>query len=303
MPSPPTPTTTTTSISPSSAACPIPPSPTVLISFCQFCCCCCCCCSLIRRRSRTEGSGGLEGSGRPPQPQLSRAFSSAANSIRVKTFTNQSKKYSVRPNNGFVLPCSTWNVIGIISGISLCTLLYFNKEAGNPVEDCQLRFVHVSPPKPSSPVPEESRKGVHLGLLNPKMDILKVSGEHVEVWDNSTEGYLFFCLDFGALCLYMHASLSFVLLLVSLVGEAVLHVFSFGIYVLANFQARALFLKLNKEKNNAAQQNNKLRQELELLKRGCAEGSSGIPLLFVVLIGFLGVIMGFQFLLAYRSVT
>ncbi|KAI8540270.1 hypothetical protein RHMOL_Rhmol09G0250000 [Rhododendron molle] len=83
MPSPPTPTTTTTSISPSSAACPIPPSPTVLISFCQFCCCCCCCCSLIRRRSRTEGSGGLEGSGRPPQPQLSRAFSSAANSIRV----------------------------------------------------------------------------------------------------------------------------------------------------------------------------------------------------------------------------
>ncbi|KAG5533694.1 hypothetical protein RHGRI_027768 [Rhododendron griersonianum] len=116
-------------------------------------------------------------------------------SIAVKTFTNQSKKYSVRSNNGVVLPCSTCNVnatmqaqgeappdmqckdrflVQSVVARPGATPKDFNKEAGNHVEDCQLRFVYVSPPKPSSPVPEESRKGLHLGLLNPKMDILKV---------------------------------------------------------------------------------------------------------------------------------
>lgn len=38
-------------------------------------------------------------------------------------------------------------------------LSQFNKEAGNHVEDCKLRVVYVSPPKPPSPVPEESEEG------------------------------------------------------------------------------------------------------------------------------------------------
>ncbi|KAE9451614.1 hypothetical protein C3L33_16486, partial [Rhododendron williamsianum] len=240
--------------------------------------------------------------------------------------TTNPKKYSVRPNNGVVLPRSTCNVIVTMQsqreappdmqckdrfliqsvvarpGVTPKDINpeMFNKEAGNHVEDCKLRVVYVSPPKPPSPVPEESEEGSpprasesENGHLNGS-ELPAVSGEHVEVRDNSTE-------------------------------------------------ARALFLKLSEEKNNAIQQNKQLRQELscrhrnelkltlcsscrfevnhsehtahiaqedslnlalllcywvdlaaiELLRRGSAKGSRGIPLLYVVLIGLLGIIMGY----------
>lgn len=196
--------------------------------------------------------------------------------IAFKVKTTNPKKYSVRPNNGVVLPRSTSNVVVTMQAQKeappdmQCKDRFlvqsvvarpgatpkdinpemFNKETGNQVEDCKLRVVYVSPPKPPSPVPEESEEGSpprasesENGNFNTS-EIDAVSREHVEVRDSSTE-------------------------------------------------ARALFLKLNKEKNVAIQQNNKLRQELELLKRGSAKGSSGVPFLYVVLIGLLGILMGY----------
>ncbi|KAF7133459.1 hypothetical protein RHSIM_Rhsim09G0191300 [Rhododendron simsii] len=198
------------------------------------------------------------------------------NHIAFKVKTTNPKKYSVRPNNGVVLPRSTCNVIVTMQAQReappdmQCKDRFliqsvvarpgttpkdinpemFNKEAGNHVEDCKLRVVYVSPPKPPSPVPEESEEGSpprasesENGHLNGS-ELPAVSGKHIEVRDNSTE-------------------------------------------------ARALFLKLSEEKNNAIQQNKQLRQELELLRRGSAKGSRGIPLLYVVLIGLLGIIMGY----------
>ncbi|KAG5533692.1 hypothetical protein RHGRI_027766 [Rhododendron griersonianum] len=198
------------------------------------------------------------------------------NHIAFKVKTTNPKKYSVRPNNGVVLPRSTCNVIVTMQaqreappdmqckdrfliqsvvarpGVTPKDINpeMFNKEAGNHVEDCKLRVVYVSPPKPPSPVPEESEEGSpprasesENGHLNGS-ELPAVIGEHVEVRDNSTE-------------------------------------------------SRALFLKLSEEKNNAIQQNKQLRQELELLRRGSAKGSRGIPLLYVVLIGLLGIIMGY----------
>ncbi|XP_061341071.1 vesicle-associated protein 1-2-like isoform X2 [Gastrolobium bilobum] len=58
-------------------------------------------------------------------------------------------------------------------------------------------------------------------------------------------------------------------------------------------QARALISRLTEEKNNAIQQNTKLRQELELLKREGNKNRGGVSFIFVILIGLLGIIMGY----------
>ncbi|KAL7191215.1 hypothetical protein ACSBR2_023312 [Camellia fascicularis] len=55
----------------------------------------------------------------------------------------------------------------------------------------------------------------------------------------------------------------------------------------------AIFLKLTEEKNRVLQQNNKLRQELELLRRGHAKSSGGLNLLYIVLVGLIGILMGY----------
>ncbi|KAB1225271.1 Vesicle-associated protein 1-2 [Morella rubra] len=58
-------------------------------------------------------------------------------------------------------------------------------------------------------------------------------------------------------------------------------------------EARALISKLTEEKNSAVQQNNKLQQELELLKRGASRSHGGIPLIYVLLVGLIGCILGY----------
>ncbi|CAJ2650499.1 unnamed protein product [Trifolium pratense] len=57
--------------------------------------------------------------------------------------------------------------------------------------------------------------------------------------------------------------------------------------------AKALMSRLTEEKNNAIQQNNKLRQELDLLKRESSKSRGGASMIFVILIGLLGIIMGY----------
>ncbi|KAK8520835.1 hypothetical protein V6N13_076971 [Hibiscus sabdariffa] len=58
-------------------------------------------------------------------------------------------------------------------------------------------------------------------------------------------------------------------------------------------EARALLTKLTEEKNKAIQQNNKLRQELELLRREGSKSGGGLSFMVVILIGVLGIIMGY----------
>lgn len=58
-------------------------------------------------------------------------------------------------------------------------------------------------------------------------------------------------------------------------------------------EARLLIMKLTEEKNNVLRQNNNLRQELELLKCGGKKGNGGLSLMFVILIGLVGVFLGY----------
>ncbi|KAI3974255.1 hypothetical protein MKX01_030924 [Papaver californicum] len=58
-------------------------------------------------------------------------------------------------------------------------------------------------------------------------------------------------------------------------------------------EARALISKLMEEKSVAVQQSNKLRQELELLRREGTKSNGGIPFLYVAIVGLLGILFGY----------
>ncbi|XP_027360196.1 vesicle-associated protein 1-2-like isoform X4 [Abrus precatorius] len=57
--------------------------------------------------------------------------------------------------------------------------------------------------------------------------------------------------------------------------------------------AKVLISRLSEEKNNAILQNNKLRQELDLLRRESNKNRGGVSMVIVILIGLLGIFMGY----------
>ncbi|KQK00520.1 vesicle-associated protein 1-2 [Brachypodium distachyon] len=58
-------------------------------------------------------------------------------------------------------------------------------------------------------------------------------------------------------------------------------------------ESLALILKLNEEKNSAIQQNHKLREELDLLRRDMSRQISGFSVVFVLAVALLGILLGF----------
>ncbi|KAK1278153.1 Vesicle-associated protein 1-2 [Acorus gramineus] len=105
--------------------------------------------------------------------------------VAFKVKTTNPKKYCVRPNTGVVPPRSSCDVVvtmqaqreappdlqckdkfllqSIVTspGATQKDVLpeMFTKESGNTVEECKLRVLYVSPPKPPSPVHEGSEEG------------------------------------------------------------------------------------------------------------------------------------------------
>ncbi|CAH9108384.1 unnamed protein product [Cuscuta epithymum] len=62
-----------------------------------------------------------------------------------------------------------------------------------------------------------------------------------------------------------------------------------------SLEAKGLISKLSAERDSAIQINNKLRQELELLRRESNKSRSGIPFMYVIIIGLLGILLGYLF--------
>ncbi|KAJ6809775.1 vesicle-associated protein 1-1-like [Iris pallida] len=58
-------------------------------------------------------------------------------------------------------------------------------------------------------------------------------------------------------------------------------------------EASALISRLSEEKNAAIQQNSKLRQELELLRREVSKQNGGFSFMFVVIFALLGILIGY----------
>uniref|UniRef100_A0A2P2JZJ5 Vesicle-associated protein 1-2-like n=1 Tax=Rhizophora mucronata TaxID=61149 RepID=A0A2P2JZJ5_RHIMU len=129
----------------------------------------------------------------------------------------------------------------------------FNKEAGHIVEECKLRVVYVSPPQPPSPVQEGSDEG-----SSPRDSV----SENGNVDGND---FLNTAKTFGEQLDFQEKT-----------GEV-----------------RSLISKLTEEKNSAIQQNNKLRQELELLRREGSKSRGGVSSTFVIFVGLLGLFLGY----------
>ncbi|GMP95836.1 hypothetical protein CsSME_00044723 [Camellia sinensis var. sinensis] len=58
-------------------------------------------------------------------------------------------------------------------------------------------------------------------------------------------------------------------------------------------EVQALLSKLTEEKAAALQRSNKLRQELEILRRESKGNQSGVPFMFVIIVGLVGIILGY----------
>ncbi|XP_074558635.1 vesicle-associated protein 1-3-like [Curcuma longa] len=59
-------------------------------------------------------------------------------------------------------------------------------------------------------------------------------------------------------------------------------------------EALAMISKLTEEKNSAIQYNQKLRQELDLLRKECSMRQGGFGITFVMLVGLLGALIGYM---------
>ncbi|XP_054809699.1 vesicle-associated protein 1-2-like [Prosopis cineraria] len=202
------------------------------------------------------------------------------NYVAFKVKTTNPKKYCVRPNTGIVLPRSTCDVIVTMQAQKEAppdmqckdkfllqsvkandgatakdiTAEMFNKEPGNAVEECKLRVLYVSPPQPPSPVPEGSEEG---------------SSPRGSVSENGNVNGAEFTTVTKALFTERPDAQE------------------------KSAEANALISRLTEEKNNAVQLNYKLRQELELLKHEGNKNRGGVSILFVIIIGLLGLIMGY----------
>ncbi|XP_020579305.1 vesicle-associated protein 1-1-like [Phalaenopsis equestris] len=201
--------------------------------------------------------------------------------IAFKVKTTSPKKYCVRPNTGIVLPRSTCDVVVTMQaqreapsdmqskdkflvqsvivnqGAALkdITAEMFSKDSGHIVDEVKLRVVYVSPPQPPSPVPEGSEEG-----SSPRPSVSDnghiTSSEFAAVNTTRTAGF-----------------------------EPKER----------SSEASDLLSKLTDEKNLAVQQNAKLRQELELLKRELSKKQGGFSFIVVLAIALLGIILGYLF--------
>lgn len=58
-------------------------------------------------------------------------------------------------------------------------------------------------------------------------------------------------------------------------------------------EATSMISKLTEEKMSAVQQNQKLRQELDLLRKESSKSNGGFSITFLIIVGILGIVAGF----------
>lgn len=198
------------------------------------------------------------------------------NYVAFKVKTTNPKKYCVRPNTGIVLPRSTCDII---------VTMQAQKEAP-PDLQCKDKFLlqSVVAPEGSTPkdiTPEMFSKEAGNVVEECKLKVVYVAPPQPPspVPEGSEEGGS----PKGSISDNGHLSGS----------EAGSRTFSDSQDRPMEFQAKALIAKLTEEKNSAIHQNNKLRQELELLRREANKGQGGVSIVLVILVGLIGIILGY----------
>ncbi|KAL6981735.1 Vesicle-associated protein 1-2 [Sarracenia purpurea var. burkii] len=203
------------------------------------------------------------------------------NYVAFKVKTTNPKKYCVRPNTGVVLPRSACDVTVTMQAQKEAppdmqckdkfllqsavaspgattkdiTPEMFNKESGNHVEECKLRVAYVPPPQPPSPVREGSEEG---------------SSPRASVSDNGTINTAEYTTASRAYAERAHVEPQD-----------------------NSSEVKDLIFKLTEERDFVVQQNNKLQQELEFLRREGNTNRGGIRFLYVIVVGIIGILLGY----------
>ncbi|KAG2567676.1 vesicle-associated protein 1-2-like isoform X4 [Panicum virgatum] len=221
--------------------------------------------------------------------------------IGFKVKTTSPKKYCVRPNSGIVPPRSTSDVIVtmqeqkeappdmqckdkfLVQSVMVAedtsakdiTGDMFTKKSGNVVDEVKLRVVYVPPPKPPSPVREGSEEGSsprHSLSDGSNLNYQEVRSANITAWFNSQE-------------MQTTREPDDPLSLAAVKSQKDQEGFT--------SETSALISKLTEERNSAIQQNNKLRQELDLVRRELSKQNGGFSFAVVAAIALLGILLGF----------
>ncbi|KAJ0254893.1 Vesicle-associated protein 1-1 [Hirschfeldia incana] len=197
------------------------------------------------------------------------------NHVAFKVKTTNPKKYCVRPNTGVVLPRSTCEVL---------VTMQAQKEAPSDMQ-CKDKFllqgVAASPGVTAKDVtPEMFSKEAGYLVEETKLRVTYVSPPQPPspVHEGSEEGSSprASVSDNGG-----HASESSRSSADNVEPQE------------KTSEARALITKLTEEKQSAIQLNNRLQRELDQLRRDSKRSQSGIPLMYVLLVGLIGLILGY----------
>ncbi|KAM0027321.1 putative major sperm protein (MSP) [Helianthus debilis subsp. tardiflorus] len=199
--------------------------------------------------------------------------------VAFKVKTTNPKKYCVRPNSGIVFPRSTCDIIAVT--------MQAQKEVP-PDMQCKDKFLLQSAVAPAG----TSAKDITPELFNKesgnKVEECKLKVNYVPpkrppspVREGSEEGSSprGSISDNGA---------------VNLIDSNTAPR-SFAESQDISSEAMTLISKLTEEKNSAIQQSKRLHQELELLRRQGNKSNGGIPLIYVLLIGLVGLLLGYMF--------
>ncbi|KVH91217.1 vesicle-associated protein 1-2-like [Cynara cardunculus var. scolymus] len=198
------------------------------------------------------------------------------NHVAFKVKTTNPKKYCVRPNTGVVLPHSTCDVI---------VTMQAQKEAP-PDMQCKDKFLLQSAvaspgavPKDITPELFNKESGNQVEECKLKVNYVAPPQPPSPVREGSEEGSS------------PRASISDNGTINTTDSTAVPRAYAESQE--KSSEARALISKLTEEKNSAIQQSNKLHRELEMLRLQGNKSHGGIPLIYVILIGLLGILLGY----------
>ncbi|XP_004506475.1 vesicle-associated protein 1-2 [Cicer arietinum] len=200
------------------------------------------------------------------------------NYVAFKVKTTNPKKYCVRPNTGVVLPRSTCDII---------VTMQAQKESP-PDMQCKDKFllqsVVASPgatTKDITPemfnkesgyeVEEVKLRVVYVAPPQPPSPVREGSDEDSSPRTSVSENGHSSAVEF-------QASKAF--------NERVEQQDT-------SFQGRTLISKVTEERNSVIEQNKRLQQELELLRREANKSHGGIPFIYVVIVGLVGILLGF----------
>ncbi|XP_074268827.1 vesicle-associated protein 1-1-like [Silene latifolia] len=198
------------------------------------------------------------------------------NYVAFKVKTTNPKKYCVRPNTGVVLPRSTCDIT---------VTMQAQKEVPADMQ-CKDKFLLQSVIAPQGVAAKDitpemfSKEAGHV-VEECKLKVVYVSPPQPP--SPVPEGEEEVSSPRGSVSDNGHLSGS----------ESATGTRGFGDSHDSSSEAKALIAKLTEEKNNAIQQNNKLRQELELLRREASKGQGGVSFMLVILVGLIGIILGY----------